>query len=188
MVLDPNTDAGHLDALNREFCAALGELLAGLATYVDKFHPDGLMWRWDKTLSKAEAVALSPKEDQKKTSKLLGKFKAAGTAALATKKFGAFGVQLKPVEKPEWSTEGEEDIKVAGLKRLGSAFFRQALPEEIVAQLEAEGAQELKALQWPSTDTELRFRPHGRRASAQMDQSKLLEKVASPSSSRRRAP
>ena len=46
--LDPATEEGQLDVLNREYSASLFLLISGLSDYVAAHHPDGLKWRYDK--------------------------------------------------------------------------------------------------------------------------------------------
>lgn len=67
--LDPSTEEGKLDALNRQFSIALSECLDGLTEYVKKFHPDGLKWQWQRVISKEESrtILQNSQEAEKKT-------------------------------------------------------------------------------------------------------------------------
>jgi len=139
-----------------------------------------------------ETAALSPKPAPKIRSLKLGLgMKGLGKAVVAANRLGsghggAFGVRLKKTETntKTFHQHGDDDddgdasnVVMAGVKRLGGTFFRQALPEDVVVTLEREGRAELSNLLWPACDNFTRRRVPQKRASSAMNPTQLLSKV-----------
>jgi len=137
-----------------------------------------------------ETAALSPKPAPKIRSLKLGLgMKGLGKAVVAANRLGsghggAFGVRLKKTETntKTFHQHGDDDgdasnVVMAGVKRLGGTFFRQALPEDVVVTLEREGRTELSNLLWPACDNFTKRRVPQKRASSAMNPNQLLSKV-----------